>query len=154
EHAQVRKQVELLEHHADLAADLVDRPEILGELRAVDDDAAALPVLDAVDAAQQRRLAAARGAADDDALSAHDLEVDVAQHVEGAEPFVEVDDLDRNLVLRRAHVEHGAPSRSVRCSFSAALAQALDHLSTRTLDAQAPLHEQCIARHPEADDKI
>src|SRR5262249_31618384 len=136
----MRKQVELLEHHPDLAAHLIDGLEILGELGAIDDDATALPVLDAVDATKQRRLAAARGAAHDDALSAHDLQLDVAQHMEGAEPFVEVDDLDRNLVLRRAHVEHGAPSRSVRRSFLTALTQALDHLSTRALDVQAPLH--------------
>src|SRR4030095_13224197 len=113
----MRKQVKLLEHHPDLAAHLVDRLEILGELGAIDDDTTALPVLDAVDATKQRRLAAARGTAHDDALSAHDLEIDVAQHVESPEPFVELDDLDRDLVLRRAHVEHGAASRSVRCSF-------------------------------------
>src|SRR5215472_3695285 len=148
----MRKQVELLEHHPNLAAHLVDRLEILGKLGAVDDDATALPVLDPVDAAKQRRLAAARGTAYDDALSAHDFEVDVAQHMESPEPFVELDDLDRDLVLRRAHVEHGAASRSVRCSFFTALAQALDHLSTRTLNVQAPLHEQCIARHPEDRD--
>ena len=84
----MRKQVELLEHHSDLATHLVDLANV-GELHAVDDDAAALPVLDTVDAAKQRRLAAAGGAADDDALPAHDLEVDAAQHVESAEPFVE-----------------------------------------------------------------
>ena len=55
---QMRKQVELLEHHADLAAHLVDRLEVFGQLDAVDDDAALLPVLDPVDAAEQRRLAA------------------------------------------------------------------------------------------------
>jgi hypothetical protein len=40
-------------------ADLVDLLEILGQLHAVDDDPAALPVLDTVDASKQRRLAAA-----------------------------------------------------------------------------------------------
>ena len=36
---EVREQVEVLEHHADLAADLVDALEVVGELDAVDDDA-------------------------------------------------------------------------------------------------------------------
>ena len=84
----MRKQVELLEHHADLAPHLVDLLEVVGQFHAVDDDAAALLLLQPVDAADQRRLAAARRPADDDALAAHDLEVDVAQHVELAEPLV------------------------------------------------------------------
>src|SRR5712692_1222849 len=104
EHRQMREQVELLKHHPDLATHFVDLLDIGTELHAIDDDAAALPVLDAIDAAKQRRLAAAGWAADDDALSAHDLELDVAQHVERSEPFVEADDLDRDLVLRRADV--------------------------------------------------
>jgi hypothetical protein len=33
----MRKQVEVLEHHADLAADLVDLLEIIGQLDAIDD---------------------------------------------------------------------------------------------------------------------
>src|SRR5205823_9214123 len=111
---QVRKQVEVLEHHSDLAAHFVDTLEILGELGAIDDDAAALPVFDAVDTAKQRRLAAARRAADDDALAAHHLEIDLAQHMEAAEPFVETDDVDRDLVRRGAHIEAAARARSVR----------------------------------------
>ncbi len=34
----MREQVELLEHHADFAADLIDPLEVVGELDAVDDD--------------------------------------------------------------------------------------------------------------------
>jgi hypothetical protein len=34
----MRKQVEVLEHHADFAADLVDLLEVVGQLDAVDDD--------------------------------------------------------------------------------------------------------------------
>ena len=70
EDGQVREQVEVLEHHADLAPDLVDALEVVGELDAVDDDAALLVLLQPVDAADQRRLAGARRAADDDALAA------------------------------------------------------------------------------------
>jgi 23S rRNA A2030 N6-methylase RlmJ len=38
EDGEVREQVEVLEHHADLAADLVDLLEVVGQLDAVDDD--------------------------------------------------------------------------------------------------------------------
>src|SRR5262249_24659862 len=114
DHRQMRKQVEVLEHHSDLAAHLVDALEILGELGAVDDHASALPVFDTVDATKQRRLAATGRAADNDALPPHHLEIDLAQHVEAAEPFVETDDVDRDLVRRGTHVEANARARSVR----------------------------------------
>ena len=93
----MREEVEVLEHHADLAPDLVDALEVVGELDAVDDDLAGLMLLEPVDAADHRRLARARGPADHDALAAHHLEVDVLQHVEIAVPFVHVDDLDRDV---------------------------------------------------------
>ncbi len=48
---QMREEVEVLEHHADLAADLVDALEVVGEFDAVDDDLAGLVLLQAVDAA-------------------------------------------------------------------------------------------------------
>ena len=85
----------MLEHHADVAAHRDDVLRIVGQFDAVDDDAAALPVLQPVDAAQQRRFAAAGRTADDDALAARHAEIDVAQHVKLAVPFVQADDLDR-----------------------------------------------------------
>ena len=94
---EVREEVEVLEHHADLAADLVDPLEVVGELDAVDDDAALLVLLQPVDAADHGRLAGARRAADDDALAARDVQVDVAQHVELAVPLVHADHLRRRL---------------------------------------------------------
>jgi hypothetical protein len=86
----MRKQVEVLEHHADFAADLVDLLQIVGQFDAVDDDLALLVLFQPVDAADHRRLAGTGRPADDDALAAHDLEVDVAQHVEIAVPLVHV----------------------------------------------------------------
>ena len=41
QHGQVREQVEVLEHHADFAADLLDVLDVVGQLDAVDDDVAA-----------------------------------------------------------------------------------------------------------------
>jgi hypothetical protein len=61
---------------------------------------ALLVFLQPVDAADHRRLAGAGRPADDDALAAHDLEVDVAQHVEIAVPLVHVLDLDGDIRLR------------------------------------------------------
>jgi hypothetical protein len=89
QHGQMRKQVEALEHHADFAADFVDAPQVRTELDAVDDDLAFLEFLQRVDAADQRRFARARRAADHDALALGDIEVDVAQHVKIAVPLVE-----------------------------------------------------------------
>ena len=57
ERGQVREQVEALEHHADLGAHLVDLPQVLGQLDALDDDAAFLVDLQAIDAADQGRFA-------------------------------------------------------------------------------------------------
>ena len=62
EYRQMREQVELLKHHADLATDLVDRLDVRAQFQAVNDHAAPLPVLKPIDAAKQRRLAASRRA--------------------------------------------------------------------------------------------
>jgi hypothetical protein len=48
---QMRKQVEVLEHHPDLAPHLVDGFEVVGQFHPVNDQTALLPVLDPVDAA-------------------------------------------------------------------------------------------------------
>jgi hypothetical protein len=86
---EVGEQVEGLEHHADLAADGVERLEVVAQLDAVHHDAALLVLLQAVDAADQRGLARARGAADHHALAQRHVERDVAQHVQRAEPLVD-----------------------------------------------------------------
>src|SRR3546814_6926004 len=95
---QVREQVEVLEHHADLAANLVDLLEIVGQFQPVDDDLPPLMLLEPVDAADQRRLARARGAAYDDPFPVMDGQVDVPQDVKLAEPFMDPDQLDHRFV--------------------------------------------------------
>src|SRR3954466_7370934 len=90
----MRKQVKTLEHHADLAADFVHPSQVRTQFDALDDDLAFLELLQRVDAADQRRLARARGATDHDALALGDVEVDVAQYVKMAVPFVERADAD------------------------------------------------------------
>jgi hypothetical protein len=78
---EMREEVEVLEHHADLASHLVDALKIVGKFRAVDDDPALLVLFQPVDAADHRG------------------QVDVAQHVEFTVPLVHVDHLDRSLGL-------------------------------------------------------
>ena len=57
----MREQVEVLEHHADLAADFVDFLQVVGQFDAVDDDLALLVLFEPVDAADHGRFAGARG---------------------------------------------------------------------------------------------
>ena len=96
EHGQVREQIELLEHHAHLLADRVNRFDVVGQLNAVNDQPALLVLFQPVDAADQRGLARAGRAADDDAFALGDVQVNVPQHMEiVAVPlvdFVEGDD--------------------------------------------------------------
>ena len=59
ERGQVREQVERLEDHPDLAADGGDVADVVRQLDAVDDDLAALVLLEAVDGPDEGRLAGA-----------------------------------------------------------------------------------------------
>jgi hypothetical protein len=86
------------------SADFIDPLEVVGELGTVDDHAALLPAFDAVDAAKERRLAAAGGAADHDPLPAHDLQAHLAQRLKIREPLAQPDDLDRDFVARGADI--------------------------------------------------
>ena len=97
EDGQVREQVEVLEHHADLAADALDVAQVAGQFGAVDHDASALVFLQPVDATDQGRLARSRRAADDDAFALADFEVDVLQHMEVAEPLVDAFQADDDI---------------------------------------------------------
>src|SRR3546814_7723381 len=96
----MRKEVEVLEHHADLAADLRDVLHVVRQLDFVDDDLALLVLLQPVDAADNGRLAGAGRSADDDALAAVDRQGDVLEDMELAIPLVYSDDLHRQLVGR------------------------------------------------------
>src|SRR5690606_28117752 len=86
---EMREEVELLEHHPRLPADLLDGLDVLGQLDAVDHDPPGVVLLEAVDAPDHRRLAGARWADDDHDLLAADPEVDVLQCLEVAEELVD-----------------------------------------------------------------
>ena len=69
QHGQMRKQVERLEHHADLAPHPVQALGVRPDLHAVEGDASGLVVFELVDAADQRGLAGAGWPAEHDALA-------------------------------------------------------------------------------------
>ena len=90
ERGQVWEQVELLEDHADLAPDRGDVADVVRQLDAVDDDLAALVLLQPVDRPDEGRLARAGRAEDDQHLARLDGQVDATQDVQLAEPLVDV----------------------------------------------------------------
>ena len=107
----------MLEHHADLRTHFRDgavgmRAEHAADLVAihgfaVDFYAAALGDLQVVDAAQQRRFAAAGRADDADHLADGDRQVDPSQYVQRAKMLVQVFDLDHRPSASGGHVVHG-----------------------------------------------
>ena len=94
EHRHVREEVERLEDDSDPAADRIDVDVTSRDLVPADDDPARLHGLEQVDAAEQRRLAGARGADQADDLVLVDLEVDPAQHLELPERLVQALDAE------------------------------------------------------------
>ncbi len=130
------KQVEVLKHHADLAADLLDVLEIAGELGALDDELAALMLLEAVDATDQGRLTGAGGPAYDDALAFVYGQVDVLQHVKLAEPLVDVDHLDHDLL---------ADGHSIRARLNSFIRHCLAPRKPRLRDDFTPRVRLCDA---------
>ena len=94
----------MLEHHADFAAHFVDLLQVIGQLDVVDDDLALLVFFQTVDAADHGRLARPRRAGHNDALAAHDLQIDVAQNVELPVPLVHVGDFDGDIGFGNLHL--------------------------------------------------
>jgi len=68
----------------------MDVAGVMSELNTIHDDRAALVFLQAVEGADEGRLARAGGAEDHDHLALLDLHRDALQGVEAAEPFVHV----------------------------------------------------------------
>ncbi len=101
-HRQMREQVELLKHHADLRAHRGDgavgvRPEdaaLFVAIRqlAVDPDAPGFRHLQVIDAAEQGGFAAAGGADDAYDFAGGNRQIDSAQHMRFAEMLVQVFD--------------------------------------------------------------
>ncbi len=98
-HAEVREEVELLKHHAQVRAHGVDVHALGRDLGAINRDGAARGGLQQVDAAQHGGLAGAGGPQHHDHLAAVDVEVDALED-DGLSVIglVQVADLDDNLV--------------------------------------------------------
>src|SRR5579864_1945888 len=112
----MREQIELLKHHADLAADRIDVFEVGVKLNAGDGDADLLVLLEAVDATDHRRLARAGRPANDDLLALRDLQVDVLQDMKFAIPFVDGLQLDHGTRARAGIAHRRLPGFSSRSS--------------------------------------
>src|SRR6266581_8537303 len=93
-HRHVREQLEVLEHHADPGAQLRQVGPGIADRDAVDRDIAFLERLQAVHALDERRLAAAGGAAHDDDLALLHLGRAAGEHLEAAVPLAHVADGD------------------------------------------------------------
>jgi hypothetical protein len=85
DHAQVRKQVELLEDDADVRSNLGDVDTLTRDLLPLEEDPAGVDRLEQVDTAQERALAAAARADDDEHVARRDFQVDPVEHDEVAE---------------------------------------------------------------------
>ena len=88
------EEVEALEDDADLLTQPVQVDAAADDALALEADLAALDGLEAVDAAQQRRLAAARRPDEAHDLVLVDVQVDAPQHLVGAEALVDGVDVE------------------------------------------------------------
>ena len=74
-HNRSRKQMRILKHHGDVAAQLV--PLNMADINAVDGDGPALDIVEAVDEVRDRRLSGSRGTHEGDLLSRPRVEADI-----------------------------------------------------------------------------
>src|SRR5690606_15443960 len=94
QHGHVGKEVEMLEHHPDFAADLVDIADIVVQFRSQYENAPAVMFFEPVDATDHRRFAGAGGTANDDLLATCNRQVDIPEGEERAVMLGDVLDAD------------------------------------------------------------
>ena len=97
----MREKVEMLKDHAHLFADFFDVLEVAGEFNPVDQNSPLLMFLEPVDAADQGRFSRAGRAADHDAFTPVNGQVDIVQDMQIAEPFMQAVNFNY-LVFRRS----------------------------------------------------
>src|SRR5207249_8817377 len=131
-------------HHAHPRAQRRQVHAALRDRVAQHDDVAGLNALEPVDAPDEGGLARARRPAHDHYVAGGDGEVDVAQHVQLAEPFVGVPEDDRRLAGRHPFPAGGLARRSRSSSMlsaarsCSAAARRSTELSTAFANASAP----------------
>ena len=102
--AQMRKQVVLLKHHADLQPEAAQVGMACVDALAVDADRSRIDALQSVERAQQRALSGTAAADDRDDLARFDIQIDTLQDVRRAELLVQLRDFnERHGVSFRAH---------------------------------------------------
>ena len=84
----------MLKDHSRLAADLLDVADVVGQLDAVDNDAAGVVLFQPVDAADQCRLAGTRWPHYDNHFLSADVQVDIFESLEVAKELVDAQHLD------------------------------------------------------------
>jgi hypothetical protein len=105
----VRKEVELLEDHPDPLPHPRDVGAAAGDLLALEVDPARVERLEQVDAAEERALAGAARADDDEHLAWVDLEVDPVEHEVVAEALPDRLKADDRAVCGRGACRRGLP---------------------------------------------
>lgn len=90
EHRHIRKDIEMLEHHADALAVFADGQLLRGDILALEEDLPLVGRLQQVQAPQERRLAAAAGADDGDDLAPADPGGDALEHLELSEALFQI----------------------------------------------------------------
>ena len=96
QHGQMRKQIEVLEHHADFTPDQLDVLEVVAELRALDPNLTLLVFFQTIQTTNQGGLSGARWAANNDTFTLLAGEVDVLEDVKLTEPLVHIHHLDHD----------------------------------------------------------
>src|SRR6202020_1500214 len=89
DHAEVRIELEILEHHADPPPQMRGRSRFASDIDAVHENMPVLIRLECVNALDQRRLAGSGRSADHDNLSARDRHRDIAKYMAFAIIFVD-----------------------------------------------------------------
>lgn len=116
----MRIKIEGLKNHADARSQFRSIETAIGQRIAIDDDLARLDRLEAIDAADQRALAASAGAAHHDHFSRGDFQGNASQDVKRAEPLVYVVKLD-----------HGKKLFSIDCKTSVRILYEQGRFATR-----------------------
>src|ERR1700689_4126210 len=96
----VRKQIKALEHHRYLGPDRDDRGSLALDPRSLHQDIAGIITLQAVDAAQDGRLAGSRRADDADDFALLDQGADALEHLDRAKALVDIAELDHRRLAR------------------------------------------------------
>ena len=98
EHVHVVEQVKALEHHADVLAEFIDIAALGRKVLAVEPDVARVRGLEQIEAAQEGRLARARGADNGDDLAGVNGQVDALEYLERAEALAQALNADERLI--------------------------------------------------------